>query len=78
MQYNLTHRGAVIATFDTATMDPIEVREMKRLSGLYFRIERTAPDQLPPMPEDFDNLAGINGWDYAKNPEQYIPSRRRY
>jgi hypothetical protein len=59
MQYNLVHRDAVIRTFDTDEMDPLEVNEIKRLSGRYLRVERAVPDRLDPMPEGYDNLASV-------------------
>lgn len=49
MQYHLVHRGAVIKTFETNEMDPVEIQEMKRLHGTYFKIERATPDRLPPI-----------------------------
>jgi hypothetical protein len=79
MQYNLLHRGTVIKTFDTNAMEPDEVWAMKRLGdGRYFEVQRINTERLPPMPEGFDNLAGISGWDYRANPERYIPANHRY
>ena len=59
MQYNLTHRGAVIKTFDTNEMDPVEISEMKKLTGDYFKIERATPDRLEPLPDDYSQLDSV-------------------
>jgi hypothetical protein len=83
MQYNLMHRDAVIKTFDTSTMDPDEIIEMKRLGdGRYFRLERAAPDRLPPLPDSYNMLGQVadeamrvgNGYSWARPRADQQPS----
>lgn len=66
MKYNLTHRGRKVATFDTAQMDPDEVRELKAMAGTFFKVVQTVPDRLPPLPRGYSNLDDIRrnggGW----------------
>jgi hypothetical protein len=57
MQYNLTHRGQVIATFDTADMDPIEADELRRIRGDFFKIVPTKDERLPDLMHS--NLADV-------------------
>lgn len=50
MQYNLTHRGVTLATFDTNNMDFDEANELRCITGKFFRIVQTNPDKLPEIP----------------------------
>jgi hypothetical protein len=60
MQLNLVHRDAVIATFDTDTMDPDEIRELMRLGRQrFFGVTRAVPDRLPDLPEGYSMLADV-------------------
>jgi hypothetical protein len=46
MQYNLTHRGQVIATVEVDSISDLQ-------------IVRAQPDRLPPMPEGYSQMADI-------------------
>lgn len=66
MKYNLTHRGRKVATFDTAQMDPDEVRELKAMAGTFFKVVQVVPDRLPPPCKGYSNLDDVKrnggGW----------------
>jgi hypothetical protein len=59
MKYNLTHRGVVIATFDSSELGVDELSELKRLKGNFFKCERAVPDTLPPLPDSYEMLKTV-------------------
>lgn len=84
MQYHLTHRGTVVATFDTSCMDPMEAAELRSLKGKFFEVVPDRQDRLPEIP-GYSQLADIErsggGWKYNPDdrpPVQAPPRQRKH